>query len=610
MAAPSPLHLAVWDDNTPLLSKLLLQGGPQHLEALDARGNTPLLLAYRMGRTRAARMLLAAGAYSKARTPEGWEAVQVSSLTGNPDLVRTSVVAFLAETNAAFERRLPAVQRALEAMPDFTITMRMELKSWLPLVSLVLPSDTFTMYKRGSSLRIDSTLLGFNNLKWERGNLSLLLWGREAPLPGSVRVLDWDSKSETDARLAFTAPRDQQIQDWVRKLLTQKQKTTDWWSRDAVMRPSLRQGVLARLFGGGGGGGGGAVPRGRSAAAAAAAAAGQEEEAGSVVHQDHPSQVLEDVAGWEGCAVYDLKNLCVRDVARPPIVEALPLASWWRAEYSQEIGVAAAQELHAAETSAAAAAAAAAAATASGSASAAAAAAAPSSASAASASAASAAAAAADLSAQAEPERQLAPLMSILRGIRLGRITESSAGGGAVTLAQLEGMGFGEEGEPARGSGAAVAAVRFEDYFGSQRPAASEAQRAAAAACAGTFAAEALHRAGARAGAAGGAGAVAAPCAVEEAYGEGEGEGEGEGGSEGAGEGARPSAEYVHGDGRLHRPTGAVADSREGSLVTDEKSLDLKVYFAKDFPITVRWRVCEGGALGRCAFVCTFWLAL
>jgi hypothetical protein len=97
------------------LESLLSKGvSAEALESLDKHGNTPLLLAYRMGRTRSARMLLAAGAFSKARTPEGWEAIHVAALTGNPDLVRSSVVAFLKETDDAFQRRLPRIQASLE----------------------------------------------------------------------------------------------------------------------------------------------------------------------------------------------------------------------------------------------------------------------------------------------------------------------------------------------------------------------------------------------------------------------------------------------------------------------------------------------------------------
>ena len=85
MAAPTLLHLAVWNDDQKSLSALLLLPASKPLlEQTDRRGNTPLLLAYRLGRTCCSRMLLAAGAYPKARTPEGWESIHVASLTGNP----------------------------------------------------------------------------------------------------------------------------------------------------------------------------------------------------------------------------------------------------------------------------------------------------------------------------------------------------------------------------------------------------------------------------------------------------------------------------------------------------------------------------------------------
>lgn len=85
------------------------------------------VLALAMGRAEAARLLLAAGAFPKARLRDAatgtdtWETVQVAGLTANPDLTRQAVVAYLAETDRAFERRLPAVQRALEGVPDFEV---------------------------------------------------------------------------------------------------------------------------------------------------------------------------------------------------------------------------------------------------------------------------------------------------------------------------------------------------------------------------------------------------------------------------------------------------------------------------------------------------------
>lgn len=147
------LHLCVWDNNINALEALLCTS--PNLEEVDPKGYTPLceyralvhtlrprspsrarflpcaypssVLALAMGRTEAARLLLAAGAFPKARLRDSasgidtWETVQVAGLTANPEITRHAVVAYLAETDRAFERRLPAVQRALEGVPDFEV---------------------------------------------------------------------------------------------------------------------------------------------------------------------------------------------------------------------------------------------------------------------------------------------------------------------------------------------------------------------------------------------------------------------------------------------------------------------------------------------------------
>jgi hypothetical protein len=47
----------------------------------------------------------------------------------------------------------------------------------VPLVSRILPSDICKIYKRGSSIRLDTTLLDFNDMKWERGDISFVFNG-------------------------------------------------------------------------------------------------------------------------------------------------------------------------------------------------------------------------------------------------------------------------------------------------------------------------------------------------------------------------------------------------------------------------------------------------
>ncbi len=50
----------------------------------------------------------------------------------------------------------------------------------VPLIAKACPSDVYKVYKSGSNVRIDTTLVGFNGTTWERGNKSFIFQATSA----------------------------------------------------------------------------------------------------------------------------------------------------------------------------------------------------------------------------------------------------------------------------------------------------------------------------------------------------------------------------------------------------------------------------------------------
>ncbi|XP_060783324.1 ankyrin repeat domain-containing protein 13D isoform X2 [Neoarius graeffei] len=168
-----PLHLLVWNNRYLELDRELKKK-QQDMECVDPRGRTPLELAVCLGHVESTRVLLRHNADPTRCSARGWTVLQEAVSTGDPELVQ--LVLQYRDFKRATERLagIPELLSKLRQARDFYVEMKWEFTSWVPLVSKVCPSDVYRVWKSGSCLRVDTTLLGFEHMTWLKGRRSYI----------------------------------------------------------------------------------------------------------------------------------------------------------------------------------------------------------------------------------------------------------------------------------------------------------------------------------------------------------------------------------------------------------------------------------------------------
>ncbi|CAG9812412.1 unnamed protein product [Phaedon cochleariae] len=175
--AEYPLHWCVWHNDYQNL-KSLLNSKEHDKEKQDNRGRTPLMLAVTLGHLESTRTLLNSEANVNCENMNGWTVVQEAVATGDPELLQIVLESRDVQRYTSRMAGIPELLQKLKEAPDFYVEMKWEFTSWVPLVSRMCPSDTYKVYKQGSSVRIDTTLLGFDHTSWQRGNRSYIFQGQ------------------------------------------------------------------------------------------------------------------------------------------------------------------------------------------------------------------------------------------------------------------------------------------------------------------------------------------------------------------------------------------------------------------------------------------------
>ncbi|XP_074642886.1 ankyrin repeat domain-containing protein 13C-like [Tubulanus polymorphus] len=180
------LHEAVFKGDIPRVSQLIRS---RDCSKKDKHGNTPLHLAVALGHKECVLLLLAHGAPVKVKNAKGWNPLAEAISYGDRQTITSLLRKLKQQSRETLEARRPALIKALKDLGDFYLELRWDFHSWVPLVSRILPSDICKIHKKGSSIRLDTTLVDFNDMRWERGDITFIFNGEAKP-NNSLTVLD------------------------------------------------------------------------------------------------------------------------------------------------------------------------------------------------------------------------------------------------------------------------------------------------------------------------------------------------------------------------------------------------------------------------------------
>lgn len=181
-----PLHFCVVSGDVKGLKELLKKHkadptAEEHpsklpINSLDCHGWSALNVAVLLGRNDCVKLLLNNGAWSRVRNPNNlMHAKHLCMITHN----RVALGEVINANKKRFEARLtskaPKFREELRKGKDFYLELDWNFTTWIPFTGRFCPSDVFRIYKKGDCIRLDYTLVGFENFKWIRGDESIVI---------------------------------------------------------------------------------------------------------------------------------------------------------------------------------------------------------------------------------------------------------------------------------------------------------------------------------------------------------------------------------------------------------------------------------------------------
>jgi len=150
----------------------------------ELNGNSPLFIAVMLcskeekdnNRYKIVELLLKSGGDVLKKNAEKWSLTEVAASIKNQRIVTTLYEYKSSAKLKSWRRNQEIVMEHLKNIPDSYLEIKWNINSGvIPFLSYFTPSDTYKIWKVGSSLRLDFTFLGYESGKQKTSEMSLLM---------------------------------------------------------------------------------------------------------------------------------------------------------------------------------------------------------------------------------------------------------------------------------------------------------------------------------------------------------------------------------------------------------------------------------------------------
>jgi hypothetical protein len=174
------LHKSVFRNDISTLQSILSCTSQHNINAQDMHGNTALHIAVMLSNVNATTLLLDCPSINvKVKNRMNSNVLAEAISIGYRPILALVYDKYAEQGHSEVIERTKQILDQLSHIPNFTIILDWKFHSWVPFVNKVLPNDRLRIYKYQNDIRIDTTLVDFNdNISqglYKRGNVSYLL---------------------------------------------------------------------------------------------------------------------------------------------------------------------------------------------------------------------------------------------------------------------------------------------------------------------------------------------------------------------------------------------------------------------------------------------------